>query len=179
MIPAVDRRGDAPPITGRFAAPEIERGRRPRRLHRPRWRKAVAPRAVYVGRPSLWSNPFEGRHRIGHARGVILYRAWLQGELTPRILACAGFGNHEIAALGRWRQRLLDRLARLAGRDLQCPCPLGAAWCHADVLISLSNESQGRDAPGPELPNPAAVPAAAGNAGSRIDRGTNPAGTGD
>ncbi len=145
MIVAGDRRGDAPPITGRFAAPGRKQSRRPLRLHRPRWRKAAAaPGPLYVGPPTKWGNPFQVRPRIGQARSVILYRAWLNGELTPRILGCAGFGTHEIATLGRRRRWLLERLPQIAGRDLQCSCPADSVWCHADVLIALANSGATR-----------------------------------
>jgi hypothetical protein len=46
---------------------------RPRRIQRKRikgWRKPA--RAVYVGRPTRWGNPF---------RHLILYFAWLQSQL--------------------------------------------------------------------------------------------------
>lgn len=140
MIVAGDRRGDAPPINGRFAAPGKQQSRRPKRLYRTRWRRAPTPSgALYVGPLTRWSNPFQVRPGIGQARSVILFRAWLNGELSPRILGCAGFGTHEIATLRRLRRRLLNRLQQLAGRDLQCSCPAKSVWCHADVLIALAN----------------------------------------
>lgn len=111
----------------------------PRRLHRTRRRHASTPAgAVYVGRPTLWCNPFD-RAGIGHARSVILYRAWVAGELGPRILRSIRFGEHEIASLARWRTRLITRLPDLAGFDLQCWCPLTSDWCHADVLLHVAN----------------------------------------
>ncbi|HEX7876924.1 MAG TPA: DUF4326 domain-containing protein [Sphingobium sp.] len=136
MIGVADRRGFAPPINGGFAGSDYDEPRQGRRLHRTRRRNAFTPKgAVYVGRPTLWSNPFSGRPKIGHSRSVILYRAWIQGDLTPHILARAGFGEHEIAGLARWRARLMPRLGELRGRDLQCWCPLTSAWCHAEVLL--------------------------------------------
>lgn len=129
MTAAADRRGFASPVNVR-----------PRRLHRTRRRRAsTPPGAVYVGRPTLWANPFGGRPGIGHARSVILYRAWLRGELNRRVLRCAGFSDAEVDALRRWRDRLVARLATLAGRDLQCWCPLTSDWCHADVLLREAN----------------------------------------
>lgn len=138
---SADRRGFAPSINGRAAAmPEPPRTGRPRRLHRKRGRGGVTPPgAFYVGRPTIWSNPFAGRKGIGHARSVILYRAWIEGHLTRHVLKCAGFSAAEIEALGRWRRRLMARLSELRGRDLQCWCPLTSAWCHADVQIEFAN----------------------------------------
>lgn len=126
----------APPIN--TATP----GPMPKRLHRTRKRNAFTPEgAVYVGRPTLWGNPFSERARIGHARSVILYRSWIAGDLSPRVLFCAGFSESEIDALRRWRRRLLQCLHRLHGRDLQCWCPLTSAWCHADTLLRLVNSA--------------------------------------
>lgn len=136
MTQPSDRRRDAPPIN----APRLDR---PKRLYRTRGRgprSITPPTAVYVGRPTIWSNPFSGRPRIGHARGVILYRAWLSGQLSPRVLESAGFGEHEIASLSRWRLRLLKRLPEIRGRDLQCWCPLTSDWCHAEVLLALASQ---------------------------------------
>lgn len=132
MIALADRRDCVPPINAVSDRPT-------RRLHRTRRRGARTPvGAVYVGRPTLWSNPFAGRPRIGHARGVILYRSWVAGDLSIHVLERAGFSASEIEGLGRWRRRLLERLSELAGHDLQCWCPLTSDWCHADVLLRLA-----------------------------------------
>jgi hypothetical protein len=97
--------------------------------------------AIYCGRPTLWANPFEGRPRIGHARSVILYDAWIRGQLDAHVLLCCGFGEHEIAALWRWRSRLLGRIGVLKGCDLQCWCPLTSAWCHVEILLPAANDN--------------------------------------
>ena len=94
--------------------------------------------AAYVGRPTLWSNPFERRSGICHRRSVILYRHWLAGHLSPYILACARFSEAEIAGLRRWRDRLIRSIDQLRGRNLQCWCALTAP-CHADVLLAVAN----------------------------------------
>ena len=136
MITPADRQGFALPIN-RLTP---DHPRRPKRLHRIRGRRSTTPQgAVYVGRPTTWSNPFGDRPGIGHARSVILYRAWVSGQTTPHILVRAGFSEAEVESLHRWRSRLLERLATLAGKDLQCWCPLTSAWCHADVLLSVAN----------------------------------------
>ena len=112
----------------------------PQRLHRTRKVRNFTPRgAVYVGRPTVYGNPFAGRRRIGHARSVILHAAWIRGETDAYVLGRAGFEPAEVAALGRWRERLLPRLPLLRGRDLQCWCPLTAPWCHADTLLRIAN----------------------------------------
>lgn len=40
---------------------------------------------VYVGRPTLWGNPFRA-DRFGHMRSVRLYRRWIEGTLGERAL---------------------------------------------------------------------------------------------
>lgn len=91
----------------------------------------------------MLGNPFERRPGISHARSVILYRAWLNGEMTVPILQSLRFGEDEIAALGRWRRQLIASIPDLRGKDLQCWCPLTSAWCHADVLLSVANGGNG------------------------------------
>lgn len=130
----------APPIKGAVLPCACAPGHMPQRLQRTRRKCAFTPAgAFYVGRATIYGNPFERRPRIGHARSVILYDAWIRGELTPHILSRAGFGEDEIVSLARWRRRLLPRLIQLRGHDLQCWCPLTSAWCHADTLIRICN----------------------------------------
>lgn len=125
----------APPINGACAPDHM-----PRRLHRTRRARNFLPAgAVYVGRPTIFGNPFERRARIGHKRSVILYDAWLRGIADRYVLARAGFSTAEIDALRRWRTLLVQALPTLRGRDLQCWCPLTSAWCHAMVLLRIAN----------------------------------------
>lgn len=140
-----DRRGFAPPINSRYAADSMQTANAfPRRLHRTRRKnRTTPPGAVYVGRPTLWANPFSDRNRIGHKRSVILYAAWLRGECSPGVLRAAGFSRAEAATLERRRRLVLQRLPRLTGRNLQCWCPTTSDWCHADVLIKLANRRLG------------------------------------
>lgn len=130
-------RWDYVPPFNRLTA--VSSTRRPVRLQRPRKRTLLPPNATYVGKPTLWGNPFERRAKIGHARSVILFDAWLKGDVSPYVLARAGFSADEVVALRRRRAALLDRLGTLAGRDLQCWCPATSAWCHAEILIKAAN----------------------------------------
>lgn len=103
---------------------------KPSRIQRrrtPGWRMPAG--AVYVGRPTRFGNPFPGGG-IGREYSVRLYREWLAGADH------LGASN---AALLR-RDRILDGLPDLAGRDLACWCPPGEA-CHADVLLDLAAAS--------------------------------------
>ncbi len=70
---------------------------------------------VYIGRPSIWGNPFR-IGRDGTRAGVLhLYRKWIQTE--PQLLA---------------------RLSELEGKTLGCHCkPL---MCHGDILVELLRE---------------------------------------
>lgn len=113
---------------------------RPRRLQRPRRRaeRHVPEGAVYVGRPTIFANPFRPE-RFGHVRSVKLHRRWVTFHLGALSLERLGFTPFEIDALDRWRTRLVGRLPNLAGNDLQCWCPLTSRWCHADTLLALAN----------------------------------------
>jgi len=75
----------------------------------------VPASAVYVGRPSVFGNPFV-IGRDGTREDVIAqYEAWLLGQ-----------------------PRLMRLLPALKGRDLVCWCAPEA--CHADVLIHHANK---------------------------------------
>jgi len=85
---------------------------------------------VYVGRPTIYGNPFTG------ASAVERYRRWLEGQMSTRewsetasIVTVHGFGL---------RRAVLSKLAKLRGKDLCCWCPLDNP-CHADVLLELAN----------------------------------------
>jgi hypothetical protein len=113
----------------------------PRRLQRSRRKGATTPEgARYVGRPTLFGNPFR-IDRFGHARAVALHRRWLAFRLGALTLERLGFSPHEIAALDRLRGRVIERLPELVDRNLQCWCPLTSKWCHADTLLKLANRS--------------------------------------
>jgi hypothetical protein len=106
----------------------------PQRIQRSRQRGWRMPEgAVYVGRPTIWGNPY----RVGSPRGpfgpttpaiaVRKYRSWLLGtDPQPRY--------------GVDRAVILNNLHQLTGRDLCCWCPLDLP-CHADVLIELARAS--------------------------------------
>ena len=116
---------------------------RPRRIVRRRGRNSALPAgAIYVGRPTIWNNPFSGR-QWGHAKSVKLHRQWLSYEIGALSLEAMGFCPAEIEALERLRARVLDRIHELTGRDLACWCPLSSRWCHADTLLNLAAIASG------------------------------------
>lgn len=72
--------------------------------------------AVYIGRPSIWGNPFVIGKDGSRDDVIAKYETWLLGN-----------------------GKLVDQLATLAGKDLVCWC--APARCHGDVLVRLANKS--------------------------------------
>lgn len=82
-----------------------------------------APYDVYIGRPSIWGNPFshkpgtKAEHVVANRREAIkAYEAWLMEQ--PELLARAR--------------------AELRGKVLGCWCKPQS--CHGDVLARVANE---------------------------------------
>lgn len=74
--------------------------------------------AIYVGRPTMWGNPFFVRF-FGAAKAVKTFKEWATSQ-----------GDYV-------------RVAReqLRGHDLACWCALDVP-CHADVLLEIANPDQ-------------------------------------
>lgn len=89
-------------------------------------------RAVNVGRPSRFGNPFVVGRDGTRAECVELYRWLASGALC---LTC----KVEISAQRRARSHvvLALKIGELRGLNLACWCR--AAPCHADVLLELAN----------------------------------------
>lgn len=87
------------------------------------WR--MPENTIYVGRPTIWGNPF-GVHpeEGGKAASVQLFREWLDDDRT----AC------ESAR----RARILENLHLIRGVNLACFCALEEP-CHADVYLEVAN----------------------------------------
>jgi hypothetical protein len=84
--------------------------------------------AVYVGRPTIWGNPWrvggKAHGALGPMEAVAEYeRALVKGELKDRT-----------------GKPLLDQLHQLRGRDLACWCDPDKP-CHADILLHYANSS--------------------------------------
>lgn len=75
---------------------------------------------VYVGRPSIWGNPFETAGE---------FQLWLKGLIQ---------GPSEIRER---RAEILRRLPELQGKNLACWCKVGVC-CHADILLNFANPDQ-------------------------------------
>ena len=112
--------------------------RRMSRIQRSRKKGFITPPdVIYVGRPTMWGNPFKHR-QWGHAKAVNLHRRWLEGDLAALSLERLGFCPAEVDALQRLRIRVLTGLHTLAGHDLACWCPLSTPWCHAELLLDMA-----------------------------------------
>lgn len=122
----------------------------------------MPPGAVYVGRPTVFGNPWkvvpapppkqvgadytiEGpglffcwTDELDHAHdfAAYLYRAWLDEGNQCRALFCAARAERE--RLDKRRRQILGQLSALTGRDLACWCAEDYA-CHASVLLELAN----------------------------------------
>lgn len=117
----------------------------PTRIQRRRTKGWRAPEdAVYVGRPTLYGNPFQ-LARVGKdwlvyvdaAPGVTGRTvATLCGEREARQTAVDHF-RAELRTPGGSEQAVFFA-SKLHGRDLMCWCPASMP-CHADVLLELAN----------------------------------------
>ena len=95
---------------------------KPRRVVRRRTKNWKMPaNTVYVGRPSVWGNPFVvgseliGGEKLSVEKSIALYRQY----------AREAFNEHDLRAC-------------LRGKNLACWCPLDQP-CHADVLLEMAN----------------------------------------
>lgn len=106
------------------------------------WRKPEG--AIYVGRPSMWGNPY----RVASGPGADGHLEW-----TVTGPGCDGtetYGHRREDAVDQALElhRALahtldsDTLAPLRGNDLACWCPAGQP-CHADILLELANQHAG------------------------------------
>lgn len=104
--------------------------------------------ARYVGRPTEWGNPFEGRLLRGAnglstmARGVLAHEfgRWVTEPLFwgyPDPVDAGGC-SHRGGVPYRDRPSIDAIAAELRGHDLMCWCPADQP-CHADVLLELAN----------------------------------------
>ena len=74
------------------------------------------PHDVYIGRPSVWGNPFAMKSEADRAKVIADYEAWLQTK--PELIAKAK--------------------RELKGKVLACYC--APKPCHGDILARIANE---------------------------------------
>ena len=115
----------------------------PRRIQRKRTKGWKMPaNTVYVGRPTIWGNPFV---HDDPAQAVEAFRRYLQGgtqsfEMGPGKL---GFAKdaHRHSLHWAYPEYIRDNIHKLQGFNLACWCPEGQC-CHADVLLEMAAASR-------------------------------------
>ncbi len=119
----------------------------PERIQRKRCRGWRMPeRAVYVGRPTIYGNPFrplfeDGRWLVRDDNGIA-YEPHFNTKPSAHWRAVELFADLEVDH-GLLAARGVD-ITDLAGHDLACWCPLvdehgRRVPCHADLLLTLAN----------------------------------------
>lgn len=94
----------------------------PKRIQRKRSKGWKMPEnTVYVGRPTIWGNPFPTAEQ---------FHEWLAFNLNPD-------------AHRSQRTQIHWRIKELRGKNLACWCSLDCE-CHADVLLKLANREEDR-----------------------------------
>jgi hypothetical protein len=100
--------------------------------------------AVYVGRPTIWGNPFIHEDP---AAAALAYEQLICREKTfemgPGKLQFAR-NAHPNTTLFAYPEYVHKHIGKLTGKDLVCWCALDKP-CHADVLLKLADERMGHD----------------------------------
>ena len=86
----------------------------------------MPPNTIYVGRPSLWGNPWSTKSSSAE-EAVDLFRHWFEVATID-----------STAADGRRGSKKALAILTLKGKNLACWCPIGSP-CHADVLLEIAN----------------------------------------
>ena len=120
----------------------------PKRIQRKRvkdWK--MPPNTVYVGRPTIWGNPWTIEEALNSklfkpemcALVVVNeFEAWLNGDVDMSMNENLGIWHK----LESQRMEILTHISELRGKDLACWCDEGMP-CHADVLLRFANEEGG------------------------------------
>jgi len=119
----------------------------PHRIQRQRvrgWKMPVG--AIYVGRPTIWGNPFWHAQRFaGRDFSLRCYRMAVDGIWNPDKLKDMPDGPFHVACkdFGDWIKLFPygpreEAKRALRGKDLACWCPLDQP-CHADILLEVAN----------------------------------------
>ncbi|MBI3962590.1 MAG: DUF4326 domain-containing protein [Deinococcus sp.] len=92
-------------------------------------------KAIYVGRPTRWGNPFDlGKWYLGW--GGMTWTIDQTKDDRRRYAA-----KQAVRFYRRWiatQKRSENLIPLLGGHDLACWCPLDQP-CHADVLLEIAN----------------------------------------
>lgn len=117
----------------------------PKRIQRRRTKGYRIPKdAVYVGRPTVYGNPWIGPY------AVAAFREWLRTGVIFQHTVAELLDNepdttgpcrlNDSEAMRERRQVILNGLPKLRGKDLVCWCGDNNKSCHADVLLELANQ---------------------------------------
>ena len=113
---------------------------KPKRIQRRRtkgWR--MPENTVYVGRPSVWGNPF-GSDGGNPGDAIIAYREYVMSGIEKRSAHTGHLFSAADAMVGYpYRNRLVLNLGKLRGKNLACWCKVGDP-CHADILLAICND---------------------------------------
>ena len=120
----------------------------PKRIQRKRTKGWKMPKgAIYVGRPTLWGNPFCVGEMVAHRHRSCAhpYEFYIDHHMVVRPDQAVSLFRkiitepHEHGVLGHETPTITAIRRALAGHDLACWCPLNKP-CHADVLLELANQ---------------------------------------
>lgn len=115
----------------------------PIRIQRKRTKGWKAPEgAVYVGRPSIFGNPFSVKI-CGLEAALNGYRDALEFGFNPKTFAHLSDDDFHLmyVAFNGWSRthhNFRFEVSSLRGKDLMCWCPLSSS-CHADILLEIAN----------------------------------------
>lgn len=93
------------------------------------WR--MPSNTVYVGRPSMWGNPFNWREMKGRVEDP---RLWAYNKFIDWIT-----GEDLDTTYYYERLAVVNNIENLYGKNLACWCPLDQP-CHADILLRLATK---------------------------------------
>ena len=116
----------------------------PKRIQRKRTKGWQMPEnTVYVGRPTIWGNPFKvgGYYKMGDGKLGYMWLQSLEHEPSPGFVLIETRGQ-AVEWYREYRKRYplsQERLNQLRGKDLACWCSLDSP-CHVDVLLELANQ---------------------------------------
>jgi hypothetical protein len=97
--------------------------------------------AVKVDRSAIFGNPFS-LEQYGPEQAVALHRLWIEGCLADDDIR-PGYPTWAARFLIERRQKVLEALPKLRGKNLACWCALPLPGerdcCHAAVLLEIAN----------------------------------------
>jgi hypothetical protein len=115
---------------------------KPMRIQRKRakgWR--MPENTVYVGRGSVWGNPFKGADAYDKYASITDTTQILHDYELRSWIRAGGREDALWALRGDTYRRLRMGFHLLRGKNLACWCPIGAK-CHADILLGIINNKQ-------------------------------------